>query len=89
MEHYLNWAQALASAWGFMLLVGLVCCCLSTKPRQHGDINNSNGSCSCEGGYDVHDLILGDPSIGIFVGLEVNKVELVIPFFEKMVLGGV
>ncbi|KAJ0028300.1 hypothetical protein Pint_35325 [Pistacia integerrima] len=52
MEHYLNWAQALASAWGFMLLVGLLCCCLSTQPRQHGDIaGTGGGSCSCAGGY--------------------------------------
>lgn len=31
MEHYLNWAQALGSTWAFMLLVGLICCCLATN----------------------------------------------------------
>ncbi|KAK8574029.1 hypothetical protein V6N13_097024 [Hibiscus sabdariffa] len=51
MEHYLNWFQALASAWGFMLLVGLVCCCLSTQSRQHGD---GSGACSCDGGYAAY-----------------------------------
>ena len=51
MEHYLNWAQALASVWGFMLLVGLMCCCLSIKPRQQGDTSSGNGSCTCDGGY--------------------------------------
>ncbi|TYJ19047.1 hypothetical protein E1A91_A09G164500v1 [Gossypium mustelinum] len=51
MEHYLNWVQAFASAWAFMLLVGLVCSCLSTHPTQHGDANSTNASCSCDGGY--------------------------------------
>ncbi|GMN47695.1 hypothetical protein TIFTF001_016874 [Ficus carica] len=52
MGHYLNWAQALASAWGVMLLLGLVCCCLSTKPQQHGDAASGNSSCTCDvGGY--------------------------------------
>lgn len=51
MGHYLNWAQALATAWGFMLLVGLMCCCLSTQHREHGDASNGNSSCTCDGGY--------------------------------------
>ncbi|KAK4582031.1 hypothetical protein RGQ29_025265 [Quercus rubra] len=50
MKNYMNWAQALASAWGFMLLLGLMCCCLSIKPRQQGDTSSGNGSCSCDGG---------------------------------------
>ncbi|KAG8649369.1 hypothetical protein MANES_08G086131v8 [Manihot esculenta] len=53
MEHYMNWAQAIASAWGFMLLIGLMCCCVSTKPPPHGDPNNGTASCSCDGGYAV------------------------------------
>ncbi|KDP24548.1 hypothetical protein JCGZ_25112 [Jatropha curcas] len=53
MEHYKNWIQAIASAWGLMLLIGLMCCCLSTKPRQHGDVNGGGGigGCTCDGGY--------------------------------------
>ncbi|XAR68903.1 hypothetical protein NMG60_11000315 [Bertholletia excelsa] len=51
MGYYLNWAQALASAWAFMLLVALVCCCLSSKPRPHGDTGSSDGGCTCDGGY--------------------------------------
>ncbi|CAJ2670517.1 unnamed protein product [Trifolium pratense] len=50
MENYLRWVQALATAWGFMLLVGLLCCCLSTKPRQDGDVNSGSGGCTCDGG---------------------------------------
>ncbi|KAG8647674.1 hypothetical protein MANES_09G096333v8 [Manihot esculenta] len=53
MEHYMNWAEAIASAWVLMLLIGLMCCCLSTKPRSHGDINSGSGSCSCDGGYAI------------------------------------
>ncbi|GKV05903.1 hypothetical protein SLEP1_g17853 [Rubroshorea leprosula] len=34
-----------------MLLLGLMCCCLSTQPSQPGDISrNGTGSCSCDGG---------------------------------------
>ncbi|KAI5429668.1 hypothetical protein KIW84_034294 [Lathyrus oleraceus] len=36
--------------WGFMLLVALLCCCLSTKPHQGGDIISGNGGCTCDGG---------------------------------------
>ncbi|KAK8466498.1 hypothetical protein PHAVU_008G114733 [Phaseolus vulgaris] len=50
MENYLSWAQALASAWGFMLVVALMCCCLSTKPRQDSDVISGNGGCTCDGG---------------------------------------
>nr|KYP45942.1 hypothetical protein KK1_032503 [Cajanus cajan] len=50
MGNYLSWAQALASAWGFMLLVALMCCCLSTKPRHDSDIISGNGGCTCDGG---------------------------------------
>jgi hypothetical protein len=51
MEHYLNWAQALASAWAFMLLLGLICCCLTTKPRhQQGSTGSATASCSCDAG---------------------------------------
>ncbi|KAG6580518.1 hypothetical protein SDJN03_20520, partial [Cucurbita argyrosperma subsp. sororia] len=50
-KNYLNWAQALGTAWCFMLLLGLLCCCLSTKPRHHGDTSASNSSCTCDGGY--------------------------------------
>lgn len=51
MENYLRWAQAMATAWGFMLLVALVCCCLSTKPRHNGgDVISGNGGCTCDGG---------------------------------------
>jgi hypothetical protein len=50
MENYLSWVEALATAWGFMLLVALLCCCLSTKPRQDGDVISGNGGCTCDGG---------------------------------------
>jgi hypothetical protein len=50
MENYLRWVEALATAWGFMLLVALLCCCLSTKPRQDGDVISGNGGCTCDGG---------------------------------------
>lgn len=51
MGYYEQWAQALASACGFILLIGLVCCCLSSKPRPHGTDSTSTGACSCDGGY--------------------------------------
>jgi hypothetical protein len=50
MENYWSWVEALATAWGFMLLVALLCCCLSTKPRQDGDVISGNGGCTCDGG---------------------------------------
>lgn len=50
MEKYLKWAQALATAWGFMLLVGLMCCCLTTKPQHDPDLAAGNGDCTCDGG---------------------------------------
>ncbi|KAJ6968717.1 hypothetical protein NC653_036636 [Populus alba x Populus x berolinensis] len=51
MEHFMIWAQAIATAWGFMLLIGIMCCCLSARPRQPGDKSSGNGSCTCDGGY--------------------------------------
>ncbi|KAI5561118.1 hypothetical protein POPTR_016G102401v4 [Populus trichocarpa] len=51
MEHVMIWAQAIATAWGFMLLIGIMCCCLSARPRQPGDMSSGNGSCTCDGGY--------------------------------------
>ena len=50
MEHCLSFAQALATAKGFMLLVGLMCCCLITKPQQDEDTISSNDGCTCDGG---------------------------------------
>ncbi|CAN1135118.1 hypothetical protein LINPERPRIM_LOCUS15716 [Linum perenne] len=48
----MNWVQGIATAWGFMLLMGLMCCCLSSKPRHHSDVDNSEtASCACDGGY--------------------------------------
>lgn len=48
MGDYLTWVEALASAWVFMVLIGLVCCCLSSKPRPQGDTSG----CTCDGGYE-------------------------------------
>ncbi|KAL0375255.1 UNVERIFIED_CONTAM: hypothetical protein Sradi_3441200 [Sesamum radiatum] len=51
MDDYWHWARALATACGFMLLIGFACCCLSSKPRPHGDSTSGTGACSCDGGY--------------------------------------
>nr|GMC99648.1 hypothetical protein CDL12_14398 [Ipomoea batatas] len=45
-----SWAEALASASAFMLLIGLLCCCLSCKPRPHGSKTGTGGNCSCDPG---------------------------------------
>ncbi|KAB2622074.1 hypothetical protein C1H46_019912 [Malus baccata] len=51
MKHYLYWAEALATVWGFILLVGLICCCLGSNPRQNANGSTGNASFSCDAGY--------------------------------------
>ncbi|KAI8556702.1 hypothetical protein RHMOL_Rhmol05G0274400 [Rhododendron molle] len=56
MGYYMNWVQALVTAWAFMFLLGLMCCCLSSKPRPHGDTSSGSGGCACDGAYGGVDL---------------------------------
>ncbi|CAG7905728.1 unnamed protein product [Brassica rapa] len=49
MEKFLKLAQSFAFVWGFILLVALVCCCISTKPDRD---NDDDASCAgCDGGH--------------------------------------
>lgn len=51
MGNYMKYVQAIASVWVIMLLLGLLCCCLSSKPRFQDDKSGSTGGCTCDGGY--------------------------------------
>jgi len=51
MAFYMKYVQSLASVWLVMLLLGLLCCCLSSKPRSQGDKTSGTGGCTCDGGY--------------------------------------
>ncbi|CAO2838251.1 unnamed protein product [Amaranthus hypochondriacus] len=44
-----QYIEALVSAWAFMLLLGLMCCCLSTQSSHNIDLDAANASCSCDG----------------------------------------
>ncbi|KAG8376951.1 hypothetical protein BUALT_Bualt09G0117400 [Buddleja alternifolia] len=59
MEYNWHWVKALATACGFMVLIGLACCCLTSKPRPHGDNTTSTGACGCDGGYIAVIVLLG------------------------------
>lgn len=50
MGNYMKYVQAIASVWVIMLLLGLLCCCLSSKPRFQDDKSGSTGGCTCDGG---------------------------------------
>ncbi|XP_038903553.1 uncharacterized protein LOC120090114 [Benincasa hispida] len=77
-KNYSNWAQALATAWCFMMLLGLLCCCLSTNPRHHDDSSAANSSCTCDGGY-AGALLFPLPLsfIGILLFCEVEGLDFV------------
>ncbi|XP_009610008.1 CASP-like protein 5B2 isoform X4 [Nicotiana tomentosiformis] len=61
MDSMKLWGEALAAATGFMLLIGLLCCCLSYKMSCHGNkTKGSSGFSTCDGGF-------GGGSIGVMV----------------------
>ncbi|XP_033513977.1 CASP-like protein 5B2 isoform X3 [Nicotiana tomentosiformis] len=52
MDSMKLWGEALAAATGFMLLIGLLCCCLSYKMSCHGNkTKGSSGFSTCDGGF--------------------------------------
>lgn len=50
-----KWGESIAMATGFMVLLGLVCCCLSYKKMwSHGKRDkggSGSASCTCDAGF--------------------------------------
>lgn len=94
MKQYLNLVEGIAMVSGLMVLVGLICCCLSTNPSQRGSLRAGNASCSCDGGYAgvwslwkfLFDTLLAPSLLSSYSSLNLNMIyiELLVAWYSSI-----